>query len=407
MSLTDDSARAAIEQIARESYGKCVAIISSKTGDIHLAQDCLAHAFEQALKRWPSDGVPQHPEAWLIKTAKNWNIDQAKRAESKYTQQATALELDNMVSQNSPTQSIPDKRLQLLFVCSHPAIDETIRTPLMLQTVLGLEAKDIAPIFVLAESTLAQRLVRAKRKIKAANIPFNLPEAAHMQERLEAVLEAVYGAYAIARVDETNDELVHESLFLSNLLLELMPNEPEVIGLHALLCFSIARINASIVNDKYIPLEDQDHKLWDAALIDRGRRFIVQASKKGSVGRFQLEASIQGLHCDSDNDAKWAAIAQLHEALMVIRPALGVAVSRAAAIAKSIDAEAGLAALAQIDADDVVAGFQPFWATKAHLLAESGSADKETVIDAYEKAISLSDSEAVRKWLLERCRNIT
>lgn len=401
MSLTVNSTRAAIEQIARESYGKCIAVISSKTRDIHLAQDCLAHAFEQALKRWPDDGVPQHPEAWLITTAKNWNIDQARRAESKYTRQATALELDNMVSQDNAAQSIPDKRLQLLFVCSHPAIDEAIRTPLMLQTVLGIEAKDIAAIFVLAESTLAQRLVRAKRKIKAANIPFSLPEAALMPERLEAVLEAVYGAYAIARVDETNEDLVHESLFLSNLLLELMPNEPEVIGLHALLCFSIARMNASIVDNKYVPLEQQDRDSWDSTLLKRGRTFLLRASKKGSVGRFQLEATIQGLHCDPDDDTKWPAIAQLHDALMVIRPSLGVAVSRAAAIAKAIDTEAGLAALAQIEADDV-AEFQPFWATKAHLLAESGNASTEGVLDAYEKAISLSDNEVVRKWLRER-----
>ena len=405
MSLTDDSARAAIEQIARESYGKCVAVISSKTRDIHFAQDCLAHAFEQALKRWPNDGVPQYPEAWLIKTAKNWNIDQAKRAESKYTQQATALELDNMMSQDNPAQSIPDKRLQLLFVCSHPAIDEAIRTPLMLQTVLGIEAKDIASIFVLTESTLAQRLVRAKRKIKAANIPFSLPEAAQMPERLEAVLEAVYGAYAIARVDETNEDLVHESLFLSNLLVELIPNEPEVIGLHALLCFSIARMNASVVDNIYVPLEEQDRDLWDSMLLRRGRTFLMRASKKGSVGRFQLEATIQGLHCDPDDDAKWSAIAQLHEALLTIRPSLGVAVSRAAAIAKAVNAEAGLGALAQIDADEV-AEFQPYWATKAHLLALSGNADPAAVHGAYEKAISLSDNEIVRKWLRQRLAHI-
>ena len=401
MSLTDDTTRAAIEQIARESYGKCIAIISSKTRDISFAQDCLAHAFEQALKRWPNDGVPEYPEAWLIKTAKNWNIDQARRAESKYTQQATALELDNMPSQDNSAQSIPDKRLQLLFVCSHPAIDAAIRTPLMLQTVLGIEAKDIAPIFVLAESTLAQRLVRAKRKIKAANIPFSLPEASQMPGRLEAVLEAVYGAYAIARVDETNEDLVHESLFLSNLLLELMPNEPEVIGLHALLCFSIARMNASVVDNKYVPLEEQDRDLWDSTLLIRGRTFLLRAAKKGSIGRFQLEATIHGLHCEPDDETKWPSIVQVHDALMILRPSLGVAVSRAAAIAKAVDADAGLAALAQIDSEDVTE-FQSFWATRAHLLVESGNASKKDVSKAYEKAIALSDNDVVREWLCHR-----
>jgi RNA polymerase sigma-70 factor (ECF subfamily) len=394
--------RAAIEQVARESYGKCIAVISSRTGDISFAEDCLAHAFEQALRRWPEAGIPDHPEAWLIKTAKNWNIDRARSAESRLTTHSIE-ELDSMIAQGDDSTKLPDQRLQLLFVCAHPAIDESIRTPLMLQTVLGIEARDIARIFVIPESTIAQRLVRAKRKIKVANIPFSLPEQSQMAERLDSVLEAVYGAYAIARAEESDDDLVHESLFLSSLLAELLPQESEVLNLHALLCFSIARLDASVVDGCYVPLEQQDRSRWDSSLLQRAKVFAARGRQTETVGRFQLEANIQWLHSASEEemDNKWTMIAQLHDALNTIKPSLGAAVSRAAAIGRATNAGAGLAALAQLE-PEAIDRFQPYWATKAYLLSRADPVDVAGAMQAYDRAIELSNSEVVRVWLADQ-----
>ena len=402
MNSEQQQTRRAIEQIARESYGKCIAVIASRTGDISFAEDCLAHAFEQALKRWPAQGIPDHPEAWLIKTAKNWNIDRARSAEARLTTNSIEV-LDTMIARTESEMVLPDQRLQLLFVCAHPAIDESIRTPLMLQTVLGIEARDIARIFVLPESTVAQRLVRAKRKIKAANIPFVLPEQSQLAERLESVLEAIYGAYSVARTGDSIEDLVHESLYLSSLLAELLPMEPEVLGLHALLCFSVARLDASVVNGKYVPLEQQDRDLWDQSLLHRARIFITRARKLNAVGRFQLEASIQWLHTEQETklENKWSMIATLYDALTVIKPSLGVAVSRAVAIGKATNPRAGLAVLAQLDPTDV-AVFQPYWATRAYLLSRAEPVDLATATEAYNRAIALSTSEIVKAWLKEQ-----
>ncbi len=399
MNSGQQKTRAAIEQIARDSYGKCIAVISSRTGDISFAEDCLAHAFEQALRRWPEAGIPDHPEAWLIKAAKNWNIDRVRSAEARLTSNSIE-ELDSMIDHADDSMKLPDERLQLLFVCAHPAIDESIRTSLMLQTVLGIEARDIARIFVLPESTVAQRLVRAKRKIKVANIPFSLPEASQMAERLDSVLEAIYGAYSIARVEESDDDLVQESLFLSSLLADLLPREAEVLSLHALLCFSIARLDASVVDGCYVPLEQQDRARWDSSLLQRARAFAARGRNPVAVGRFQLEASIQWLHSETANDIenKWTMIAQLYDALNTIKPSLGVAVSRAAAIGKATNADAGLAVLEQLE-PKAVDQFQPFWATKAFLLSSADPVDVASAMEAYDRAIELSTSEIIKVWL--------
>ena len=313
-----------------------------------------------------------------------------------------------MIDHADDSTTLPDQRLQLLFVCAHPAIDESIRTPLMLQTVLGIEARDIARIFVLPESTVAQRLVRAKRKIKVANIPFSLPEPSQMAERLDSVLEAIYGAYAIARVEESDDDLLQESLFLSSLLADLLPRESEVLSLHALLCFSIARLDASVVDGCYVPLEQQDRVLWDSSLLQRARSFAARGRNPDTVGRFQLEATIQWLHSDTENevDNKWMMIAQLYDALNTIKPSLGVAVSRAAAIGKASNAGAGLAALEQLD-PKTVDQFQPFWATKAYLHSNTDPVDVASAVKAYDRAIALSASETIKVWLSDQRNSLT
>jgi len=224
-----------------------------------------------------------------------------------------------------------------------------------------------------------------------------------MAERLDSVLEAIYGAYAIAHAQDSDDDLVHESLFLSTLLTELLPHEAEVLSLHALLCFSIARLDASVVDGCYVPLEQQDRTLWDSSLLQRAKVFAARGRQAETVGRFQLEANIQWLHSAAEDevDNKWRMIGQLYDALNTIKPSLGAAVSRAAAIGRATNADAGLAALEQLE-PDTVDRFQPFWATRAWLLCRVDPVDAAGAIKAYDRAIELSESEIVKAWLSDQ-----
>jgi predicted RNA polymerase sigma factor len=387
------------------------------------AEDALAEAFAQALKTWPERGVPGNPEAWLLTTARNHQRDRWRSAASRLdvplddddgtTQDDDmgVLEFKNPASgalafQADP-DNIPDQRLKLLFVCAHPAIDAALRAPLMLQVVLGLEAQTIARAFLLPTATLAQRLVRAKRKIKEAVIPFAIPSRSDMPARLEAALEAIYAAHAIGwevdrpqAVDATPDsDLSDEARFLADLMVQLNPDKAEVLGLAACIALADARRPARVSDDgQYVPLDEQDCHRWDSRLINWGERLLQRAASLGQPGRFQLEAAIQSVHNHRAHSGltDWQALALLYEGLMHRAPSVGAAVGRAVAVGHAQTPEAGLAALDQI-APALREQFQPAWAARAHLCAAAGH--PREAVAAVDRALALTVAPRVRAYL--------
>lgn len=327
-----EDVRAAAEQAARTSYGRLLALLAAPTRDILLAEDALSDAFEEALRSWPAGGIPANPEGWLLTVARNRQRDVLRSAAHRTSDPLETGEAMPGADLGAiDPEAIPDKRLELLFACAHPAIAADIRTPLMLHTVFGFEARAIAEAFRVPPATMAQRLVRAKRRIRATGIPFALPSRADMPERLGFVLEAIYGTYTIdweslPRVES----LASESLFLAVTVAALLETEPEPWGLAALIALSSARAPSRFVEGRFVPFDEQDAALWDAGLIREGEAYLRRAHSLGQpLGRFQLEAAIQSVHCDrlrtgvTDRDA----LLRLYRALVAVAPTEG---SRAA-----------------------------------------------------------------------------
>ena len=401
-----ESTHRTMERVARESYGRLVAYLSSHTRDVASAEDALSNALVAALTTWPRDGVPQNPEAWLLTTARHSLIDLVR-----HQQVAAASEPTLLLLREEPKEvtlsGFPDERLKLLFVCAHPAIDPAMHTPLMLQTVLGLDAARIAHAFLVSPTTMGQRLVRAKTKIRDAGIQFEVPQERELPQRLDAVLEAIYAAFGIGwddmtGVDQRGRDLAEEAIWLARVLLQLMPAEPEVRGLLALMLHCEARRAARRRPDgRYVPLSEQDSHQWSLPLIKEAERHLAEASSRDRTGRFQLEAAIQSVHAERARSGRteWAAIVLFYEQLVRIFPTLGTRTGYAAAVAEAVGPEAGLAVLDGID-PEAVCGYQPYWAARAHLLQRLGKTSD--AVNAFDRAIGLAEDPAVRHFLLER-----
>ena len=403
----EDKVHRTIERVARESYGRLVAYLSVHTHDLAAAEDALSEALLKALTAWPRDGVPQNPEAWLLTTARHSIIDAVRHQRVVSVSEPTLQLLqENTMASNFSTE-FPDERLKLLFVCAHPAIDPAMHTALMLQTVLGLDAARIAGVFLISPKTMGQRLVRAKTKIRDGGIQFEIPEPRDLPERLGAVLDAIYAAFGIGwddliGVDGRGRDLAEEAIWLARVLRQLMPNEAEVCGLLALLLHCEARRAARRGRDgQYVPLSEQDPKLWSLSLIEEAERHLAEASKYGRPGRFQLEAAIQSVHAERgwSGRIEWTAIVGFYEQLNRISPTLGRRTGYAAALAEANGAEQGLAVLNAIDRD-AVSAYQPYWAVRAHLLQRLGKGPEAQ--QAYDRAIGLAEDPAVREFLLQR-----
>jgi predicted RNA polymerase sigma factor len=402
-----ESTHRTIERVARESYGRLVAYLSSRTRDVASAEDALGDALIAALTAWPRDGVPHKPEAWLLTTARHSLIDRARHQRVALASEPTLQLLREHASEANLSGDFPDERLKLLFVCAHPAIDPAMHTPLMLQTVLGLEAARIAQAFLVSPVAMGQRLVRAKTKIRDAGIRFEVPEEPELPQRLDAVLEAMYTAFGIgwddtAGVDQRGRGLAAEAIRLARVLMQLMPDEPEVRGLLALMLHCEARRPARRAPDgRYVPLSEQDPRQWSLPFIEEAERHLAEASRYGRAGRFQLEAAIQSVHAERARTGRteWAAIVLFYEQLIRISPTLGTRTGYAAAIAEAKGPEAGLAVLDAIDVG-AVSGYQPYWAVRAHLLQRLGKSRE--ALDAFDRAIGLAEDPAIIQFLLQK-----
>jgi RNA polymerase sigma-70 factor (ECF subfamily) len=397
-----EAARAA----ARNSYGKLVAFLSARSRDIAAAEDALSEAFAAALAEWPVRGVPANPQAWLLTVARRRQIDawRARSREAAAAEQLLSLQ-DEPVADHA---DIPDERLRLMFACAHPAIEAPVRAPLMLQTVLGLDAAAIASAFLVSPTTMAQRLVRAKARIRNAGIPFEVRGPAGLANRMDAVLAAIYAAYAEGWCDSGGSDparrnLAEEAIWLARVAAALLPEEPEVLGLLSLMLHAHARRHARRDADgAYVPLARQDVRRWDLAAIEEAEALLHRASRAGRAGRYQLEAALQSAHNARHRGqrADPADIVLLYDALHALTrspvAALNLAVARADCDGVDI-ALAHLDALAQAPG---LADYQPYWAARGHLLARAGQAAKARL--AFDRAIGLERDPAVRVFLQRR-----
>ena len=405
--IEHESTHRAIERVARESYGRLVAYLSSHTHDVGSAEDALSNALVAALETWPRDGVPQNPEAWLLTAARRSFIDLVRHRQVAEDNEPTLVLLREESQDMTSSPEFPDERLRLLFVCAHPAIDPAMHTPLMLQTVLGLDAIRIAHAFLISPAAMGQRLVRAKTKIRDGGIRFEIPQERELPQRLDAVLEAIYAAFGIgwddmAGVDQRGRDLAEEAIWLARVLLQLMPNEAEVHGLLALMLHCEARRAARRGPDgRYVPLSEQDCQKWSLPAIEEAERHLAEAARHGRMGRFQLEAAIQSVHAERarGGEIQWNAIMTFYEQLIRISPTLGTRTGYAAAVAEAKGAEEGLATLDGIDSHDI-STYQPYWAVRAHLLQQLGKTRE--ALDAFDRAIGLTEDPAVREFLLHK-----
>ena len=402
-----NAARQAAERVARASYGRLVAFLAARSGDIAGAEDALAEAFASALEHWPSAGVPANPDAWLLTVARRRQGDAWRRRQTGRAGEAhLSLIAEEIEAGAADVQEIPDRRLALMFACAHPEIEPGLRAPLILQTLLGFTAADIGSAFLVPPATMGQRLVRAKARIKAAHLPFHLPEPEERPVRLAAVLEAVYAGYAKGWAETGDTEpsaLAGEAIWLGQLLVAQLPQEPEAKGMLALMLYSEARRPARRdARGAYVPLDAQDTDLWDRRQIALAGALLSQASAAGPTGRYQLEAAIQSAHIARRvlGEANAADIVALYDHLYRDLPSPVVALNRAVARAQVEGPGAVLAEIARLADDPHMADYQPYWAARGHLYAAVGRTAEAA--DALRLALGLSADPAVRDYLQGR-----
>jgi RNA polymerase sigma-70 factor, ECF subfamily len=414
MTAPDQQVRAAVEAAYRDEWGQLVATLIGVTGDWDLAEDCAQEAFEAALATWPRDGVPRRPGAWLTTAARNRATDRLRRAAAGAAKLRQVAVLDRNTAQ-PPVKGIPDDRLRLIFTCCHPALPFPARVALTLRTLVGMNTAEIARAFLTAEPAMAQRLVRAKRKIREAGIPYRVPPAELLPQRLAAVLAVLYlifnqGYDEVPGEGSTNEAasrgLTAEAIRLARVLVGLIPHEPEPRGLLALMLLHEARRATRTEDGVLVPLEDQDRSRWAQAQISEGVAVLDQALAVRRAGPYQVQAAIAACHATAPDAAStdWPQIAILYAELARLAPSPVVELNRAVAVAMTDGVEAGLRLVDDLAASGRLEGYHLLPATRADLLRRAGRPDAASA--AYEQALALAPTEAERRYLARRLREL-